>query len=197
MFNFGSPDGGLLRGRYAHLMQTRAWAGLQVLSGRAPTGSLSAACEPRVGASCSLSPRSLDPIIDFTVAGFDGQLARAELDRSLHRETIKAICASPGVEMYNVGFTAQPLVKRGDAYRGILYNCLVLLADKMTRLAALNLERRLWSAIAAQDKRTAIYRKCVQSHQVSKYSPSYGGASKERENDLIHGVYIVWWAPYA
>jgi hypothetical protein len=32
-----------------------------------------------------LSPRSLDAVIDLTVAGFDGELARAELDRPLHR----------------------------------------------------------------------------------------------------------------
>lgn len=38
MLNSRGPDGGLFRGRYAHLMQTGAWARLQVLSGRPTAG---------------------------------------------------------------------------------------------------------------------------------------------------------------
>jgi hypothetical protein len=36
------PDGGRFCGRYAHLMQTGAWAGLQVLSRRQTAGSVAA-----------------------------------------------------------------------------------------------------------------------------------------------------------
>lgn len=43
VFNSRGPDGSVLRGRYAHLMQTRAWAGLKVLSGRPTAGSVVAA----------------------------------------------------------------------------------------------------------------------------------------------------------
>jgi len=51
VFNFGSPDGGLLRGRNAYLMQTKAWAGLQVLSGRPTAGAVVLAS----GLACSES----------------------------------------------------------------------------------------------------------------------------------------------
>ena len=70
-------------------------------------------------------------------------------------ETIKEICLtairaisdSPNVGGYNVGFTAQPLLKR--AVRGEEYNSLVLLADRLTRGEALQLEKSLWVAIRA------------------------------------------------
>lgn len=113
--------------------------------------------------------------------------------RDLCLEIIKAVSASPLVERYNIGFTSQPLITRGNQYRGIGYDCLVLMADKLTRVEALNLEEALWKAIAAHDRRTPTFKKCQQSHQESRYRKSYGGSSTELKNLRVHGVYIAWW----
>jgi hypothetical protein len=92
---------------------------------------------------------------------------------------IKAISDSPKVEKYNVGFTAQPLLKRSAQYRGIGYSSLVLLADRLTRGEALQLEEKLWYAIRAYDKRSTVYTKFEANSDCKRYSPSYGGAPSE------------------
>jgi hypothetical protein len=108
-------------------------------------------------------------------------------------EVIKTISASPLVEGYKIGFTFQPLLKRGDQYRGAGFQGIALMADKMTRGEALILEENLWRAIDAQDKRTPAFKK-FQKDQ-SRYRRSYGGSSRDSENLPIHGVYIAWWDP--
>lgn len=108
-------------------------------------------------------------------------------------EIIKTISASPLVEGYKIGFTFQPLLKRGDQYRGEGFQGLALMADKMTRSEALTLEENLWRAIDAHDKRTPAFKK-FQKDQV-RYRRSYGGSSRDFENLPIHGVYIAWWTP--
>jgi hypothetical protein len=57
LLNPRRPDGGRFRGRYAHLMQTGAWAGLQVLSRRQTAGSVGAASGLiEIASGCSTVP---------------------------------------------------------------------------------------------------------------------------------------------
>lgn len=88
---------------------------------------------------------------------------------------IKAISDSPKVENYNVGFTAQPLLKRGAQYRGIGYSSLVLLADRLTRGEALQLEETLWYAIRAYDKRSNVYTNLWPTQTVGDTAPATVG----------------------
>jgi hypothetical protein len=125
------------------------------------------------------------------VDGRYGMPRGANRVQALCLEVIRTISASPLVEGYKIGFTFQPLLKRGDQYRGVGFHGLALMADKMTRSEALTLEENLWSAIGTSDQRTPVFRK-FQKDQ-SRYRKSFGGSSREFENLPIHGVYIAWW----
>lgn len=99
---------------------------------------------------------------------------------------------------YLIGFTARSALKRGDQYRNFRiptdkkfknYDHLVLVADKMQREMALELEERLDSRIKTSDKRLKLYQKY--GNRECSYRSSYGGV-KGKPNDFIHAVYIAW-----
>jgi hypothetical protein len=105
-------------------------------------------------------------------------------------EAITSICFSPVVESYNIGFTSQSAIKRGDQYRGVGYHSLVVLADKMTREEALRLEQDLCEAVQAFDTNSPLYKKFREG---SSYRRSYGGAPSDIAERPIHSVYMAWW----
>jgi hypothetical protein len=112
---------------------------------------------------------------------------------SLSMQIIKVVSISPAVGGYSVGFTAQPLMKRGDQYRGEGYHDIVLLADKLTRAEGKLLEKALFERLQRQDRRSPMFRKFKHGDKKNRHYPSHGGASIDFENDRIAGVYMAWW----
>ena len=120
---------------------------------------------------------------------------KIEAVANLCRPVIEALVASPKVERYNIGFTGQPLLKRAAQYRGIGYRCLVLVADRLIRSEALELEKLLCDIAREADRRSAAYRKFQPNSHGGRHSPSYGGAAFEKAIEQKHGVYVAWWEP--
>src|SRR6266702_6369617 len=84
-----------------------------------------------------------------------------QVDRCL--DTITAICRSPAVDHYLIGFTSRSAARRGYDYRYINkpFDHLVILADRMRCKNALDLEEKLQTTILneEEDKRRVVYRK--------------------------------------
>ena len=72
--------------------------------------------------------------------------------------TVYAIASSPLVEEFVIGFTARPGWARRAEYRRRGYHHLAIIADGLTREAALDLERTL-QAMVRTDRRWHLYRR--------------------------------------
>ena len=108
-------------------------------------------------------------------------------------KTIDTICKSPSLGQYLIGFTVLSAGAKGDSYRQHKFDHLVILADKMTRAAALDLERRLQRAIFDADRRCRMFQKYHEEKRKNdKIFSSFGGSIREATVNEF-SVYMVWW----
>lgn len=105
--------------------------------------------------------------------------------------TMWAVCHSPYVNRYRIGYTKKAIHERAAAYRYTNWHHCVALADKLNRVDALDLEQKLFLCIKT-DKRGVLYRKFDKTIRDGPYRGSSGGVADALENDFIHCVYIAW-----
>lgn len=104
--------------------------------------------------------------------------------------TLRAVCRSPAVDRYRIGYTQQAIQKRAAPYLTTNWPHFVAIADRMCRDDALELEERLFKEMQ-KDKRDILYRKYDRTIRDGPYRRSAGGAT-DRGDEAIHGVYIAW-----
>lgn len=104
-------------------------------------------------------------------------------------ETLRAIAASPNVNDFIIGYTANP-AQRQKQYRSVNYNHFIILAAGMTREDALSLEKRLQDAVKA-DPTDILYRKYDSDRREMGHSKSYGGVLGN-PSERTHAVYMAW-----
>jgi hypothetical protein len=113
--------------------------------------------------------------------------------REAYLETVWAISASQYVEQYVIGFTYRPGIARYREYRALGYDHLVIIADRLSRKDALDLEHYLQRAVR-EDRRSVMYRKYHAPRRSKPTYRSYGGGDTD-PNALVHSVYMAWWEP--
>jgi len=107
-------------------------------------------------------------------------------------DTIGSICASPALDQFLIGFTSLSAAKKGDGYRGIKFEHLVLLADQMTCDAAVLLETRLQKEILyGQSKQ--LKKICRKYHEEKKNHGGIFAGTGGRPHKGPCSVYMVWW----
>jgi hypothetical protein len=116
-------------------------------------------------------------------------LLKRRLER--YRDTVWAVAASPYVEQYLIGFTTRSGYRRFLEYRALEYDHLIIIADKLNREDAKQLEKYLQEA-RNHDRRSAAHIKYNERRRNSRYFPSHGGIKGNPEG-LIHSVYMTWW----
>jgi len=107
-------------------------------------------------------------------------------------DTIAAICRNPSLREYIIGFTALDAVEKGNHYRRIGFDHLVVLADKMNRPSALDLEGRIQSRIFSGENRKLFNKYHAEKRVNGHVYQSYGGSPRDGA-DLNQSVYMVWW----
>jgi hypothetical protein len=104
--------------------------------------------------------------------------------------TIDAICRSPSVQHYRIGYTSRSIQARSDQYRATKWDHFVALADRLSQSEALLLEQELFEEIRDnEDRRSVVY---------CKYDPGCldgptGEAAGERlmtERMLIPSIWL-------
>lgn len=110
--------------------------------------------------------------------------------------TIRAICQSPSVKYYRIGFTSKSAGAKRSDYKPPKRQ-LVVLADKMTRARALWLEQALQEATCGMggkkcDRSSILYTKYDPKRLLEgRYFRSHGGG-KSDPDARVHSVYMVW-----
>lgn len=105
--------------------------------------------------------------------------------------TIDAICRSPTVRHYRIGYTSRSIQARSDQYYSTKWDHCVALADRLTQDEALLLERELFEEIRdCEDRRSVVYCKYDPSCLDGPYRRSRGGAVDNGEK--LHTVYLAW-----
>ena len=119
-------------------------------------------------------------------------ITKSRLDKCL--STITSICSSPQLEQYLIGYTVLSAGKKGDQYRSprIGFEHLVVLADKLTQMEALDLERRLQSAIWDKEDEIACKKYHAEEKANGRIFSSAGGSRKGLTAPEC-SVYMVWW----
>ena len=120
----------------------------------------------------------------------EGRVTQHRVDRCL--ETVAAICASPSLAGYVIGFTVLPVAVKADSYRRHGFDHLVALADKMDRATALELEHRLQSAACA-NRTSVLYRKYHRAKRDKGVLYRSSGGSPRDASIQECSVYMVWW----
>ncbi len=105
-------------------------------------------------------------------------------------ETVDAICESPRVVGYLIGYTANN-GQRIKAYKAEGFPHYVVLAEGLNRNDALQLERALQERIRDKPQENC-YRKYHEAKRDGPYRPSSGGVSVGAD-ELVHSVYMAWW----
>lgn len=118
------------------------------------------------------------------------RITQSRVDRCL--DTIEAICESKRLVWCLIGFTQLSAAVKGDSYRRHGFDHLVVLADKMDRAAALNLERRIQEAIFGDLTGLLFDKYHPKKRKKGIHLPSWGGSPRDAS---IPGcsVYMVWW----
>jgi hypothetical protein len=107
-------------------------------------------------------------------------------------KTIDTICKSPSLGQYLIGFTVHSAGAKGDSYRQHNFDHLVILADKMTRAVALDLERRLQREIFDVDRRCRMFQKYHEEKRKNGIIfSSFGGSLREAMANEF-SVYMAW-----
>jgi len=107
---------------------------------------------------------------------------------SQYREQISAVIASPKIDQYLVGITAN-LDQRRKAYIGEKFPILLVLEINLDKAAAINLERNLFKGLV-EKKRSRFYSKYHREKRDSPYRNSTGGQSGE-----AYCVYLAAFGP--
>lgn len=102
--------------------------------------------------------------------------------------TVDAICASPRVTGYLIGYSSKGS-KRFAAYRSHGFHHFVLLADGLSQKDALDLEEHLHMRIEA-DTAAHSYQKYREESR-GRHHRSSGGVVSDEGN--THSVYMAWW----
>jgi hypothetical protein len=115
-------------------------------------------------------------------------------NKTLNRyfDTVWAISASRYVDKFRIGITARAGGARHSQYRPNGYAHLVILADRLSRQEALDLEEDLIAKIIASP-RHLTHRKF--ENVLTPHIRSFGGAVHLDPRAEIHSVYMVWWEP--
>lgn len=117
-------------------------------------------------------------------------LRNARIDR--YYGTMWSIAASRYCNEYMIGFTARAGSSRLAEYSyNHGYQHLVVLADRLTRAEAHQLEGALQGMVKA-DKRSVLYRKYDASRRDGRHYPSAGQATSD-PTAKVHSVYMAWW----
>lgn len=104
----------------------------------------------------------------------------------------EAIITSPAITGYLIGYTSDSLANRLYRYKGESFKHLVILADKLNRKDALDLERSLQLKATKAKKSHILYRKY---HPDKRDKPLIRskGTGKIDADALVHSVYLAWW----
>jgi hypothetical protein len=113
--------------------------------------------------------------------------------REAYLETVWAIAASPYVETFVIGYTYRSGLARYREYHAVGYDHLVIIADRLSRKDALDLEEYLQLGIR-RHRGLASYRKYHGRRRDTRTYRSHGSANAD-PNDLVHSVYIARWEP--
>lgn len=113
-----------------------------------------------------------------------------------HLNTIWAIASSRYVKWFLVGFTAQSGIERmRGTYYANNFDHLVILADKLTQMNALLLEKNLQDACKEGSARGRPYRrKYHPDHRTDVYRRNIGTPAAD-PLDRVHSVYMAWIEP--
>jgi hypothetical protein len=106
-------------------------------------------------------------------------------------ETIRAIAALPTVTEYIIGFTTLSAAQKGDQYRRVGFHHLIILADKMSRPVAIDLEHRIQHAIFKQgDSLSRNYHK----EKFARGTLFKSSGDSPRDPAVKEcSVYMAWW----
>src|SRR5205085_5111941 len=110
--------------------------------------------------------------------------------REAYLNTVWAIAASPYVSQYVIGYTARSGIERFRQYKSWGYDHLVLIADRLSRKDALDLEEYLHEE-ARKNRNTTIYQKYHEKRRDGPHYRRYGGIGAP--GDAVHSVYMAWW----
>ena len=103
---------------------------------------------------------------------------------------MKSICTIRGMEYFYIGYSSVPANRRGGPAREG-FQFMVVLADRLSKGDALDLEKRLFCAATQTGKKNLLYKKYHPDKRDKRYYPSDGG-NKIPANKLVHSVYMVW-----
>lgn len=118
-------------------------------------------------------------------------LSQNRIDKIL--ATVRSICASPMVDQFLIGFTAQSASQRGDQYRNSAgFEHLVVLADKLSSADALDLEKRLQIAIL-ENITDPAWEKYHSDKKENGQTYSSAGGKAHEVSDRSCAVYMAWW----
>jgi hypothetical protein len=110
-------------------------------------------------------------------------------------DTVWAVASSRYVKWFVIGYTAQSAKQRFYGYQARGFDSVVILADRLTKAQALDLEERLQSACKQSAARGGPYKR--------KYHPEFRSLSYYRSSGqgstdpfaAIHSVYMAWVQP--
>lgn len=109
-----------------------------------------------------------------------------------HLNTVWAIAASPFVNEFMIGYTSRAGYDRLREHSyNYSYQHLVILADRLNREDAHQLERSLQEAIK-EDRRRLLYRKYCGDRRDGRYYKSAGQGTAD-PLQRVHSVYMTWW----
>lgn len=110
-------------------------------------------------------------------------------------DTVWAIASSRYVKWFVIGYTAQSAKSRFYGYQARGFHSVVILADRLTKIQALDLEKQLQSACKKGAARGEPYkRKYHPEFRSLRYFGSAGQGSPE-PSALLHSVYMAWVQP--
>jgi hypothetical protein len=113
--------------------------------------------------------------------------------------TVEVVCESKVIYDYAIGFTSKSMMKRRAQYQLEFREdgeaLMVMLIDCLKRRDALDIEEYLILAAQKANIKSNAHEKLVPYLKERKYRRSYGGASMEKADQPIHGVYMAFWRP--
>jgi hypothetical protein len=109
--------------------------------------------------------------------------------------TIESICTIKNLGWYVIGYSSHPAIRRRVAVDREGFPHFVVLADRLSKDDALDLEERLFLAATKSKKKGLLYKKYHPDKRDDRYWRADGGNKVDR-SQLVHSVYIVWWVKH-
>jgi hypothetical protein len=133
----------------------------------------------------------VESTLDFAEAADRPGDAMPNIDALL--ATMRVICASPKLKYFRIGYTSWSANRKRGVYGK---RHLVILADRLTRKAALKLEQALQERACGIggkrcDRSSILYCKYDPKRRDGRYWKSNGG-NKADAGSPVHAVYMVW-----